>query len=176
MENYTFFKFIKMKEKQIKEKIKYLENQYGGADTFNLNYIQLKLLKLQNQLKSIKNKSPDTLINPYNKLKIQIDEINNSIKQLQKVNTLPTDNTEILNKIAELQIVLDSTPNDYNKIQANTKVAYVGEAINSEQITMIFDKYANDSNMMINDIKKNLKENSNQLISSKEINKTIQQI
>jgi hypothetical protein len=171
MENYTFFKFIKIKEKQIKEKIKYLETQYGGDDTFNLNYIQLKLLKLQNQLKSIKNKSPDTLINPYNKLKIQIDEINNSIKQLQKVNTLPTDNTEILNKITELQIVLDSTPNDYNKIQANTKVAYVGEAINSEQITMIFDKYANDSNMMIDDIKKNLKEKSN-----KEINKTIKQI
>jgi len=176
MENYTFFKFIKMKEKQIKKKIKYLENQYGGADKINLNYIQLKLLKLQNQLKSIKNKSPETLINPYNKLKIQIDEINNSIKQLQKVNTLPTDNTEILNKITELQIVLDSTPNDYNKIQANTKVAYVGEAINSEQITMIFDKYANDSNMMIDDIKKNLKENSNQLISNKEINKTIKQI
>jgi hypothetical protein len=176
MENYTFFKFIKIKEKQIKEKIKYLETQYGGDDTFNLNYIQLKLLKLQNQLKSIKNKSPDTLINPYSKLKIQIDEINNSIKQLQKVNTLPTDNTEILNKITELQIVLDSTPNDYNKIQANTKVAYVGEAINSEQITMIFDKYANDSNMMIDDIKKNLKENSNQLISSKEINKTINEI
>jgi hypothetical protein len=176
MENYTFFKFIKMKEKQIKEKIKYLETQYGGANTINLNYIQLKLLKLQNQLKSIKNRSPDTLINPYNKLKIQIDEINNSIKQLQKVNTLPTDNTEILNKITELQIVLDSTPNDYNKIQANTKVAYVGEVINSEQITMIFDKYANDSNMMINDIKKNLKENSNQLISNKEINKTIKQI
>ena len=176
MENYTFFKFIKMKEKQINEKIKYLETQYGGANTINLNYIQLKLLKLQNQLKSIKNKSPDTLINPYNKLKIQIDEINNSIKQLQKVNTLPTDNTEILNKITELQIVLDSTPNDYNKIQANTKVAYVGEVIDSEQITMIFDKYANDSNMMINDIKKNLKENSNQLISNKEINKTIKQI
>ena len=171
MENYTFFKFIKIKEKQIKEKIKYLETQYGGDDIFNLNYIQLKLLKLQNQLKSIKNKSPDTLINPYSKLKIQIDEINNSIKQLQKVNTLPTDNTEILNKITELQIVLDSTPNDYNKIQANTKVAYVGEAINSEQITMIFDKYANDSNMMIDDIKKNLKEKSN-----KEINKTIKQI
>ena len=171
MENYTFFKFIKIKEKQIKEKIKYLETQYGGDDIFNLNYIQLKLLKLQNQLKSIKNKSPDTLINPYSKLKIQIDEINNSIKQLQKVNTLPTDNTEILNKITELQIVLDSTPNDYNKIQANTKVAYVGEAINSEQITMIFDKYANDSNIMIDDIKKNLKEKSN-----KEINKTIKQI
>ena len=176
MENYTFLKFIKIKEKEIKKEIKYLESQYGGANTINLNYIQLKLLKLQNQLKSIKNKLPDTLINPYNKLKIQIDEINNSIKQLQKVNTLPTDNTEILNKITELQIVLDSTPNDYNKIQANTKVAYIGEVINSEQITMIFDKYANDSNMMINDIKKNLKENSNQLISNKEINKTIKQI
>ena len=131
MENYTFFKFIKIKEKEIKKEIKYLKTQYGGTNTINLNHIQLKLLKLQNQLKSIKNKSPDTLINPYNKLKIQIDEINNSIKQLQKVNTLPTDNTEILNKITELQIVLDSTPNDYNKIQANTKVAYVGEAINS---------------------------------------------
>ena len=176
MENYTFFKFIKIKEKEIKKEIKYLKTQYGGTNTINLNHIQLKLLKLQNQLKSIKNKSPDTLINPYNKLKIQIDEINNSIKQLQKVNTLPTDNTEILNKITELQIVLDSTPNDYNKIQANTKVAYVGEAINSEQITMIFNKYANDSNMMISDIKKNLKENSNQLISNKEINKTIKQI
>ena len=172
MENYTFFKFIKIKKKEIKKKIKYLKTQYGGAyNTINLNHIQLKLLKLQNQLNSIKSKSPNTLINPYDKLKIQIDEINNSIKQLQKVNTLSTENTDILNKITELQIILDSTPNDYNKIQANTKVAYVGELINPEQITIIFEKYVNDSNMMINDIKKNLKEKSN-----KEINKTIKQI
>ena len=33
MENYTFFKFIKMKEKQINEKIKYLEAKLAKTQT-----------------------------------------------------------------------------------------------------------------------------------------------
>jgi hypothetical protein len=168
MENYTFLKFLKIKKKQIKEKIKYLKTQYGGVDTINLKHVQLELLKLKNQLKSIKSKQIDTLINPYEQFRTQIDSINESIK---KANTLPNANSEIMNQITELKIVIDNSIDDYTKIQTEKQFTYVGEAIDSNQITQIFDTYIKDSNQVIGEIKKTLKSKSN-----KQIKETILQI
>jgi hypothetical protein len=168
MENYTFLKFLKIKKKQIKEKIKYLKTQYGGVDTINLKHVQLELLKLKNQLKSIKSKQIDTLINPYEQFRTQIDSINESIK---KANTLPNANSEIMNQITELKIVIDNSIDDYTKIQTEKQFTYVGEAIDSNQITQIFDTYIKDSDQAIGEIKKTLQSKSN-----KQIKETILQI
>ena len=176
MEKYTFLKFIKIKEKENKRKIKYFKSQIGGNQTIDFKSIQLKLFNLEQELKSINQRSTNTIINPYNILKNQIDEINKSINQLQKKNTLINDNDEILNKITELKIILDSSPNDYTKIQANTKVSYVSEAINTDQIAIIFEKYIDDSNLMIADIKKKIGISNGKLIKNKEILSIIKQI
>ena len=88
MEKYTFLKFIKIKEKENKRKIKYFKSQIGGNQTIDFKSIQLKLFNLEQELKSINQRSTNTIINPYNILKNQIDEINKSINQLQKKNTL----------------------------------------------------------------------------------------
>ena len=176
MEKYTFLKFIKIKKKENKRKIKYFKSQIGGNQTIDFKSIQLKLFNLEQELKSINQRSTNTIINPYNILKNQIDEINKSINQLQKKNTLINDNDEILNKITELKIILDSSPNDYTKIQANTKVSYVSEAINTDQIAIIFEKYIDDSNLMIADIKKKIGISNGKLIKNKEILSIIKQI
>lgn len=176
MEKYTFLKFIKIKEKENKRKIKYFKSQIGGNQTIDFKSIQLKLFNLEQELKSINQRSTNTIINPYNILKNQIDEINKSINQLQKKNTLINDNDEILNKITELKIILDSSPNDYTKIQANTKVSYVSEAISTDQIAIIFEKYIDDSNLMIDDIKKKIGISNGKLIKNKEILSIIKQI
>ena len=176
MEKYTFLKFIKIKEKENKRKIKYFKSQIGGNQTIDFKSIQLKLFNLEQELQSINQRSTNTIINPYNILKNQIDEINKSINQLQKKNTLINDNDEILNKITELKIILDSSPNDYTKIQANTKVSYVSEAISTDQIAIIFEKYIDDSNLMIDDIKKKIGISNGKLIKNKEILSIIKQI
>jgi hypothetical protein len=176
MEKYTFLKFIKIKEKENKKKIKYFKSQIGGNQTIDFKSIQLKLFNLEQELQSINQRSTNTIINPYNILKNQIDEINKSINQLQKKNTLINDNDEILNKITELKIILDSSPNDYTKIQANTKVSYVSEAISTDQIAIIFEKYIDDSNLMIDDIKKKIGISNGKLIKNKEILSIIKQI
>jgi hypothetical protein len=175
MENYSFLKYVKIKEQEIKKRLKYLENQIGGDDTVDLKTVQIELLKLKKKLHAIQSKKVDTLIDPYDKLKTLIDGINSSIQRLEGELTILTDDTaeqkkmDILNKIKELEVTLDTSPNDYTKIQANSKVSYVGEKINPEEIDKIFKVYVKDSEQMIADIRTKIGGAGGKLIKNEEI-------
>lgn len=84
MEKYTFLKFIKIKEKEIKNKIKNLKNQIGGSPPFNLNDILLQIADFENKLSSITSITSAPFMTSYESLKTTIDEINKKLKLLNK--------------------------------------------------------------------------------------------
>lgn len=141
MEKYSFIKFVNMKEKIYRDKIAELQKQIGGNTTVDLSSIQKEILKIQLKLEDIKSRKVDTLIDPYADLKDMIDKINASVNEIDKnIEILGEDATEmkkkeIMNKIADINVVLDADPKDYNKLIAQTKINFVGERLNPELIT-----------------------------------------
>lgn len=150
MEEYSFLKYIKYKEKKYNKKIKKLE-QLGG-DTVDLKTIQIELLKLKKKVDDIKIRKTDNLIDPYDTLKPLIDSINTKITKSSELST-DDKKRELLNKISEINIALDSDPKDYTKIIASSKLNYIGERINPEQMTIILNEYLKDSENMISSLK-----------------------
>jgi len=150
MEEYSFLKYIKYKEKKYNKKIKKLE-QLGG-DTVDLKTVQVELLKLKKKVDDIKLRKTGNLIDPYDTLKPLIDSIN---MKITKSSELSTDDKkrELLNKISDINIALDSDPKDYTKIIASSKLNYIGERIDPEQITIILNEYLKDSESMISSLK-----------------------
>jgi len=150
MEEYSFLKYIKYKEKKYNKKIKKLE-QLGG-DTIDLKTIQKELLKLKKKIDDIKLRKTNNLIDPYDTLKPLIDSINTKITKSSESN-IDEKKRELLNKISEINIALDSDPKDYTKIIASSKLNYIGERIDPEQITTILNEYLKDSEKMISSLK-----------------------
>lgn len=155
-------KYVKSKEKIYRQKINYLEKQLGGANTVDLKSIQEELLATKMKLDDIKSRKVDTLIDPYEHLKTMIDKINVNIETIDKsVNSLNDDSTEdkkkeIMNKIRDINIVLSTDPKDYTKIVADSKINYVGERLNSQQITAIMDRYIDDTQALVEEAKTKL--------------------
>jgi hypothetical protein len=162
MEKYSFLKYVKNKEKIYRQKINDLEKQLGGDDTVNLKSIQEELLATKMKLDDIKSRKVDTLIDPYEHLKDMIDKININIETIDKsMNNLTDDSTEekkkeIINKIRDINIALSTDPKDYTKIVADSKIQYVGERLNPQQITTIMDKYIDDTQALIEEAKTKL--------------------
>jgi len=162
MEKYSFLKYVKNKEKIYRQKINDLEKQLGGTDTVNLKSIQEELLATKMKLDDIKSRKVDTLIDPYEHLKAMIDKININVETIDKsVKSLSDDSTEekkkeIINKIRDINIALSTDPKDYTKIVADSKIQYVGERLNPQQITTIMDKYIDDTQALIEEAKTKL--------------------
>lgn len=155
-------KYVKNKEKIYRQKINDLEKQLGGTDTVNLKSIQEELLATKMKLDDIKSRKVDTLIDPYENLKDMIDKINVNIETIDKnVKNLSDDSTEetkkeIINKIRDINIALSTDPKDYTKIVTDSKINYVGERLNPQQITTIMDRYIDDTQALIDDAKTKL--------------------
>ena len=162
MEKYSFLKYVKSKEKIYRHEINDLERQLGGASTVDLKSIQLELLKTKMKLDDIKSRKVDSLIDPYTHLKDMIDKINLNIQAIDdNVSILNGDSTEtakqeIINKIRDINIVLDADPKDYTKMVSTSKINYVGERLNPQQITTIMDKYIVDTQALIEEAKSKL--------------------
>ena len=130
-----------MKEKIYRDKINELNKQLGGNSKVDLSTIQKEILKIQMKLDDIESRKVDSLIDPYSSLKDMIDKINTSVNEIDKnIEILGEDQTEmkkkeILNKIRDINVVLDADPKDYNKLIAETKLNFVGERLNPQLIT-----------------------------------------
>ena len=160
MEKYSFLKYINIQEKKYKNKIAELNNQIGGVNNIiNIKTIQEELLKTRLKLEEISSRKTDSLINPYNTLKELIDKINKNIeiidinKDSLSDNDIEMKKREIINKINNIDILLDSDPRDYNKIITSTKLNYIGERINPKEITAIITKYIDDTQGLVNEAK-----------------------
>ena len=125
----------------------------------NIKTIQEELLKTRLKLEEISSRKTDSLINPYNTLKELIDKINKNIeiidinKDSLSDNDIEMKKREIINKINNIDILLDSDPRDYNKIITSTKLNYIGERINPKEITAIITKYIDDTQGLVNEAK-----------------------
>lgn len=187
MEKYSFLKYIKSQEKIYLKQAKYLNFiiQKGG-DNIDVKKIQLELLKIKKKIEEIRSRKVDTIIDPYDKLKEQFDKINDRIKDIDKNVSEITEETanaskmDILNKIRDINIVLDSDPKDYTKIIASSKLNFISEKIDPKQVNLIMDKYISDSEKMVEDIRKQIggiKENGEELynnVNLGEIKETVQ--
>jgi hypothetical protein len=162
MEKYSFLKYVKSKEKIYRQKIINLQKQLGGTKTVDLRQIQEALLTTKMKLEDIKSRKVDSLIDPYNNLKDMLDQINTNIDLIDKnISSLDDDSTEqkkreIINKIRDIDIALSMDPKDYTKITSTSKINYVGERLNPEQITAIMDKYIIDTQSLIEEAKTKL--------------------
>ena len=176
MENYSFFKYIKIKEKEIKKKIKkkikYLKNQIGGINTIDFTNIQMEVLKLKTKIDSIQSTKVNTVIDPLNDLKPLFNSINSSIQRLEnklRNNTEEQKRHKILNKIKNLEITTNSSLDDYTTIDTNFKSSYIDEQINFGQYDIIIKEVIDGCEKTIEAIKKNIKNLGNNLIKNEEI-------
>ena len=148
MEKYSFLKFLKNKRK-------ILTNQIGGGVEINIKEIQKKLLFIKLRLDSFK--VNDTTFDPYDKLKNVIDSINKKIDSMKHNNDMEIfDKSELINKINDMEIALNIDPTDYNEIKVSNKLNFVGEKINTEQMSSIMNVYINDSKKYIEECKEKI--------------------
>jgi hypothetical protein len=182
MERYSFLNYVKLKEKKFNKYKEFLEHQLGAGSTnkIDISKIQMELLKIKRKLKDIQDMKTNNVIDPYDKLKGLIESINLKISNIDsQVNTVSSDNNikenDLINKINELDILLDSTRADYVSVNVDRKLKFMKEKIEPEAITKIYDKYISDTNSMVNDLKLQLGKGES-LVNNTEILANIKKI
>ena len=181
MERYSFINYIKLKEKKFNEYQQILENQLGsGKNTIDISKIQMELLKIKKKIRDIKDVKTDNLLDPYDKLKGLIDSINLKVSTIdEQVNSISSDNnikqSDLINKIEELDVLLDSTKADYVSVNVDRKLKFLKERIEPEVITKIYDKYISDTTGMVNELKTQLGKGES-LVNNTEILANIRKI
>jgi hypothetical protein len=85
-----------------------------ACDYYN-DYLKFSEEKLKKKVDDIKLRKTDNLIDPYDTLKPLIDSINTKITKSSELST-DDKKRELLNKISDINIALDSDPKDYTKI------------------------------------------------------------
>lgn len=176
-----------MKEKIYRDKINELNKQLGGTSTVDLATLQKEILKTKMKLADIESRKVDYLIDPYSSLKDMIEKINTSVNQIDKnIEILGEDQTEmkkkeILNKIYDINAVLDADPKDYNKIITETKLNFVGERLNPQLITAPITAHIEATEDLIKQAKEKLGGGLNiaagdTLVENEDFNKIFQDI
>ena len=161
MEKYTFLKFIKIKEKEIKNKIKNLKNQIGGSPPFNLNDILLQIADFENKLSSITSITSGPFMTSYESLKITIDEINKKIETFKQelINrSITPDDDDILNKIKRIEQFMH--PGNYELISKES-FSMIKEPVATDNLQTIITTITSQFADKLKKIKDNMKENKN---------------
>ena len=141
MEKYSFVKYLKYKEKNIKKKIKYLEKQLGGGQhVADFRELAFALAKLKEALTVIdtntKGDGSNQPTNVFTSFITQFDEINNQLLQIN-TNIYERNNVEgIINKIKELNISIEN-----GKVIANAPEVLTTERVSSKSLHILMDKF-----------------------------------
>jgi len=101
----------------------------------------------------------------------KIENIDNSIKMVDS----DTERKELINKIQEINVLLDSTMDNYTTVVADKKLSYLKEKIEPEMISKIFDKYISDTQSLVNDLKSQMGKGES-LVNNSEIFNNIKKI
>lgn len=174
MEKYTFLKFIKIKEKEIKNKIKNLKNQIGGSPPFNLNDILLQIADFENKLSSITSITSAPFMTSYESLKTTIDEINKKIETFKQelINrSITPDDDNILNKIKRIEQFMH--PGNYELISKES-FSMIKEPVATDNLQTIITTITSQFADKLKKIKDNMKKNKND--GNEDINKTKKEI
>ena len=202
MEKYTFLKFIKIKEKEIKNKIKYLKTQINGSspiisthpniqelnlktqiggslpdsEPLNLNLILLEIAQLESELKSITDITSSPFVKSYETLKSQIDKINENIAKLKKqlLQGTTQDDIDILNKIKIIDKFISQPEEEYYKINGSSQFGVISEFVPLDTLTTATKTMTATFDADIKKIKSNLVSKTN--ITQTNIKATIKEI
>jgi hypothetical protein len=184
MERLSFLNYVYKKEKQYLKQSKKLEKILvmkggNGKVTVDLKTIQTQLVKIKKKIEDINKSKKEVVIDPYNKLKDIIDSINYKVEGLQSTDEID-DNSDaalqksnLINKLNQIDILLDGT--DYTTVNTNKKLSFLKEKIDTNQVSLIFDKYINDTRKLLDNFKiqigkgESLVDNTQILENTKEI-------
>jgi hypothetical protein len=174
MEKYTFLKFIKIKEKEIKNKIKNLKNQIGGSPPFDLNDILLQIADFENKLSSITSITSAPFMTSYESLKTTIDEINKKIETFKQelINkSITPDDDNILNKLKRVNEFMNV--GNYELIRQES-FYMITEPVPTDTLTSIIKSITSQFADKLKKIKLDITKNKND--NNEEINKNIEKI
>jgi len=184
--NFSFIKFVELKEKKYRnyEKILQLKKVQVGGDKVELFTIQNELLKIKKKISNIESSRKNVVLDPYDKLKDLIDSINSKVNKIEgEINSVgkgddkSLESKNIINRLRDIDILIDSSAADYKGIQVDRKLQFVKERIDPEQLAKISDKYINDTSQLVNDLRNQLGGVVNgNLVKNEEINKNINDI
>jgi hypothetical protein len=181
MEKLSFINYVNKKEEKLKEKAQYYMQilQKGGQNKqeINLKTVQKELLKLKIKLDNIKAAKKDVIIDPYNNLKELIDSLNIKVNNIdQQVEEIQGEDKiidkSILNKINDINILLDSTAANYSQIQVGKTYQFLKEKVDPKMVSDLFDKYIKDTQQLVNDLKIQIGKGES-LIDNEEIGRNI---
>ena len=178
----SFIKFIdkeKRKYEKYKELIELKIKQSGGS-MINITTLQEQLLKIKVKLDMINKSRKDEIIEPYSKLKHLIDNINNKINKLDTdlngiVELTDIESKLLVNRINDIDILIDKTAADYKGVYANSTVQFVKEKIDPEKIDQFVKYYIDNTESLVNDLRTKIGGGAN-LVENEDIKKNIDDI
>lgn len=185
LDKYSFIKYVDMKrEKYVKYKniLESKLNQIGGnQNTIEIKKIQEALLGIKFKINAIENGRKNTILDPYNKLKPLIDNINSKIEGIDKeINGIAEisdlESKLLVNRINEIDILIDKTAADYKGVYANSTVQFVKEKLDPEVYTGLISKYIHDTTAMVEDLKTKIGGSGSNLVDNEEIKNNIDAI
>ena len=185
LDKYSFIKYVDMKrEKYIKYKniLESKLNQIGGnQNTIEIKKIQEALLAIKFKINAIENGRKNTILDPYNKLKPLIDNINSKIEGIDKeINGIAEisdlESKLLVNRINEIDILIDKTAADYKGVYANSTVQFVKEKLDPEVYTGLISKYINDTTAMVDDLRTKIGGAGSNLVDNEDIKSNIDAI
>ena len=182
-DKYSFIKYLDMKkEKYVKYKniLQLKLNQSGGDNIIDIKNIQEALLAIKSKINAIDQGKKNTILEPYSKLKPLIDNINEKIKKIETdINGIAEisdlESKSLVNRINEINILIDKTALDYQGVTANSNVQFVKEKIDPEVYTGLISKYIFDTSKLVDDLKTKIGGGDN-LVNNAEIKNNINAI
>ena len=181
-DSFSFIKYVEIKEKKYKKYEKMIESKIKqiGGDTIEIFTLQNELLKIKKKLNQIEESRKNVVIDPYDKFKHLIDSINSKVSNIEtEINGVSNSNDleskMLINKIKEIDILIDSTASDYKTVQTDRKLQFMREKIDPATVTKVFDEYINDTSKLVADLKTKMGGGTN-LVKNQEIKENIDAI
>jgi len=176
MEKYSFIKYLNLKENKLNKYKNFLKSKIQiGGEGVDLRTLQKELLAIRLRLQSINSAKKNSLFDPYPELKTLIDSINRMTddKEIQAYAEQQVNDSSILNKIKEIDVLINTTATDYTTMMADKKLAYVKEQLDASQVGKVFEKYITDTEALVGTLRTQIGKGPIDLVNNSEIEANI---
>ena len=176
MEKYSFIKYLNLKENKLNKYKNFLNMKIQtGGEGIELRTLQKELLKIRLRLQQINSAKKNSLFDPYPELKTLIDSINRMTddKEIQAYAEQQVNDSSILNKIKEIDLLINTTATDYTTMMADKKLAYVKEQLDASQVGKVFEKYITDTEALVGTLKTQIGKGPTDLVNNTDIEANI---